>query len=58
MSTISTVLTVMVVIVWIIYATLRIAPWVKRRWNVWGEVASFLIFAAVVVIIEVVFSRF
>jgi len=58
MSTISTALIVGAVFVWIAYATFRMAPSIEHHWNVWGEVISYLAFTAVVVVIEVVLSRF
>jgi multisubunit Na+/H+ antiporter MnhB subunit len=58
MSAISTALIVGAITVWIVYATFRMAPSLEHRWKVWGQVAAYLIFAGVIVLIEVALSKF
>ncbi|HXZ91040.1 MAG TPA: hypothetical protein VEG61_08255 [Candidatus Dormibacteraeota bacterium] len=33
--------------VWAVYASVRVGPWLAKRWRAWGEVAALLVFAAV-----------
>jgi hypothetical protein len=58
MSAIGTLLILFVTIGWIIYATFRLAPMLEERWNAFGQVIAYAIFALMVVVIEVIFSKF
>ena len=42
---------------WVLYAALRFAPLVAKRWKAWGEVCAFLVFAAIELGLLVVFLR-
>ena len=33
--------------VWVLYAGVRVGPWVAKRWKTWGEIAALLVFIAI-----------
>ena len=51
-------LTVLLTCVWVVYAVLRLAPAIQKKWSVWGEILAFLVFVAGEILILVAFLNF
>jgi phosphoglycerol transferase MdoB-like AlkP superfamily enzyme len=43
--------------VWALYAAVRVAPWLAKRWKAWGEVAAVLVFTVVELALLVAFLK-
>ena len=44
-------------LVWVLYAALRLAPLLMKRWKAWGEVCAFLVFTVIELGLIFVFLR-
>ncbi len=53
----SSLLLLPLIAVWVLYCALRVAGHVESRLRVWGEVASFLVFFAGSLALEVLLAR-
>jgi len=44
-------------LVWVLYAAVRVAPLLAKRWKTWGEIFAFLVFTALELGLLFVFLR-